>query len=602
MVDEPTTSPPVEAPAPATEAPTEPTPAADTNGDASAVSKDVEDTAGKQATTEATAPDGVETAEVAQAEPAAAPEAAAAPSNKKEKRKSSGAVPEHKNKKLNKKKSMPTLHLNCQPGDFYWAKLKGYPPWPSVICDEQMLPESLLATRPVSTTRPDGSIRDDFKEGGKNSKERTYPVMFLSTNEFTWMINTNLEPLEPEECKTLPKSKMIKSLQDAWKIASENHDLAYFKGILKTWQEEEAKIEQEMREEAARAAEEEAARKEREAVDAEAAATEEAQAKKSKKSRKSKGSEDDVDMVDADGTKSAKKRKKDAESDSEGKPKKTPKVTKLNAPKTPNGEASTKKSAAKSKKKVVQAPKEDEEVQKEQLTAEQEREHREKAILYLRHRLQKGFLSRDVTPKEDEMDGMATFFSQLEAHENLEASIIRTTKIHKVLKGIVKLSSIPKDEEYNFKKRSASLLDIWNRRMAADGDVAPPSAVEPKESVEPAAEVKAESAVPETNGESAAAEAPKSEDEAKKGAQETETKADEAAKELDAKVEEVADAKVEEPVIAPAETKEAVDVEDVEMGEAAPEESAPKVEAAAQDESATKEEPLTSDAAAADAP
>lgn len=92
-------------------------------------------------------------------------------------------MPEHKGKKLNKKKSMPTLHLECQPGDFYWARLKGYPPWPAVICDESMLPETLLATRPVSTARPDGSLRDDFKEGGKNAKERTFPIMFMHTNE-----------------------------------------------------------------------------------------------------------------------------------------------------------------------------------------------------------------------------------------------------------------------------------------------------------------------------------------------------------------------------------------------------------------------------------
>lgn len=108
---------------------------------------------------------------------------AATPASKDKKRKSTGGVPEHKGKKLNKKKSMPTLNLTCKPGDFYWARLKGYPPWPSVICDESMLPESLLATRPVSTARPDGDIRPDYAEGGKNAKERTFPIMFLSTNE-----------------------------------------------------------------------------------------------------------------------------------------------------------------------------------------------------------------------------------------------------------------------------------------------------------------------------------------------------------------------------------------------------------------------------------
>ena len=132
-----------------------------------------------------TAPDGEGTTEVAEAPSAAVAESTPNSNNKKNNnnRKSIGGVPEHKAKKLNRKKSMPTLHLECKPGEFYWARLKGYPPWPSVICDEQMLPESLLASRPVSTTRPDGSLRDDFKEGGKNAKERTFPIMFLATNE-----------------------------------------------------------------------------------------------------------------------------------------------------------------------------------------------------------------------------------------------------------------------------------------------------------------------------------------------------------------------------------------------------------------------------------
>lgn len=61
--------------------------------------------------------------------------------------------------------------------------MKGYPPWPCIICDEEMLPETLLKTRPVSAKRLDGSYRDDFTEGGKNARDRTYPIMFLGTNE-----------------------------------------------------------------------------------------------------------------------------------------------------------------------------------------------------------------------------------------------------------------------------------------------------------------------------------------------------------------------------------------------------------------------------------
>ena len=98
------------------------------------------------------------------------------------KRKSSG-VPEHKSKKLSRKKSQATLHLDAKPGDYYYARLKGYPPWPAIICDEDMLPESLLSSRPVTAARPDGGYREDYLEGGKNAKDRTYPVMYLHTNE-----------------------------------------------------------------------------------------------------------------------------------------------------------------------------------------------------------------------------------------------------------------------------------------------------------------------------------------------------------------------------------------------------------------------------------
>ena len=92
-------------------------------------------------------------------------------------------MPEHKNKKLSKKKSMPNIHLSVKPGEYWYVRMKGHPPWPSIICDEDMLPESLLSKRPVSAANVDGSYRPDFQDGGKNAKDRRYPVMFLYTNE-----------------------------------------------------------------------------------------------------------------------------------------------------------------------------------------------------------------------------------------------------------------------------------------------------------------------------------------------------------------------------------------------------------------------------------
>lgn len=153
------------------------------NGDTTATTSDDATAAGAVATTEVNAPDGDGKAEVEDLPSAVAADDGTPSSGKNQKRKSSAGVPEHKTKKLNKKKSTAQLNLDVQPGEYYWARLKGYPPWPSIVCDEEMLPETLLATRPISTKRPDGTYREDFLEGGKNARDRTYPMMFLGTNE-----------------------------------------------------------------------------------------------------------------------------------------------------------------------------------------------------------------------------------------------------------------------------------------------------------------------------------------------------------------------------------------------------------------------------------
>jgi hypothetical protein len=89
-------------------------------------------------------------------------------------------------------------------------------------------------------------------------------------------------------------------------------------------------------------------------------------------------------------------------------------------------------------------------------------------VLYLRHRLQKGFLSRDQAPKEEEMPNMSAYLKQLEELEDLEAEVIKNTKVHKVLKAIIKLETIPNEEEYDFKTRSNNLLAKWSGALAAD--------------------------------------------------------------------------------------------------------------------------------------
>jgi hypothetical protein len=125
-------------------------------------------------------------------------------------------------------------------------------------------------------------------------------------------------------------------------------------------------------------------------------------------------------------------------------------------------------------------------------------------VLYLRHKLQKGLVSREVPPKPEEMDTMAEHLSVLESHQDLDANIIRDTKAHKLLKVILKLKEIPRDVEFKFKERCNKLLAVWSKTLAAaDGEE--PAAAETttngvghaKEEAKEAKESKAEA---ETNG------------------------------------------------------------------------------------------------------
>ncbi|KAJ5780843.1 hypothetical protein N7457_006003 [Penicillium paradoxum] len=402
----------------------------------------------------------------------------------KNRRASTGA-----SQKLSRKKSQSRItHLDAKPGQTYLARLRSYAPWPAIICDEGIMPASLLETRPVTAMQKDGSYKGEYGDGGRRTHERTFPVMFFETNEFAWVPNTNLTPLDPAECKEISEKNKSKLLINAYKVASEGHDLQYFKKLLK---EHQAAIDQEEAEFEAQEAEKAAAKAAKEA-------------KKGK--RKSKGAETDVEMEDADDSKKtkapSKKRKKEAETDAEAdKPAKTPKTNtklKLTTPKAPADEAGKKTPSSKTKKapakKGKAAPAASDEgdsidvkepekpIDPEELRKKKEKEstqtpliprkaHSDRSyltVLFLRHKLQKGFISRDQPPKEDEMASMATYFDKLEKHSDLEVSIIRSTKINKVLKMIVKLNSIPRDEEFNFRHRAMSILSNWKNILDAD--------------------------------------------------------------------------------------------------------------------------------------
>ncbi|KAI1162365.1 hypothetical protein F5B18DRAFT_381870 [Nemania serpens] len=391
-------------------------------------------------------------------------DASLATAKSQSRRKSAGVA--DKGKKLNRKASKARImHLDAKPGDHYFAKLKGFPPWPVVICEEDMLPTNMLVSRPVTAARADGTYREDFADGGKRAGDRTFPVMYLHTNEFSWTPNTDLSELDPSVVRDLVTSKMRKDLQAAHLLAAEGHDLDYYKSVLQEFEEQ-------------RLAKAEAKK---------------SKVKTPKKSSKTTNEDDDVEMEDVDDeagepaekkTKSKKRKAEDESStpqrsDSVKKPK--IKLTSTATPKAANGiqspstKDSTKPTKAKpksskggketgnKKEKEPAAPKEPE------LSPEERRARKEKEILFLRHRLQRGLLPREGSPVPEDMKQVSDFLAKLETFPELDVSIIRVTKINKVLKAILKLETIPKEEEFRFKPRSQVLLDKWNILLASDG-------------------------------------------------------------------------------------------------------------------------------------
>ncbi|KAK4449481.1 PWWP domain-containing protein 2 [Podospora aff. communis PSN243] len=448
-------------------------------------------------------------APAADAEESAAP-AAATPGKAKTpaKRKSVGAA-DAKGKKLNKKASKARiLHLDAQPGDHYFVKLKGFPQWPVIICDEDMLPHSLLRSRPVTAKRADGTYRDDYADGAKKAGDRTFPVMYLHTNEFGWVPNSDLIDLDPATVMDVKMDKMRKDLQVAYELASHNHPLSHYKELLQQYQED--LMEQEKAKEAKAAAKATPKGKKAKAtvdedgdVDMDDAADEDDAAPKEKKSAKKRKAEDTAETP--------------ARSDSVKKPK--IKLTTSLTPKT-NGAAAPAAKPAKTAEPKAAKPKakkakesEEKKAEKEPttpkepaLSAEEKHQRKEvsalkeqtseatltifqKEVLFLRHKLQKGLLTRDQEPKEEEMKAMSDYIGTLEGYPDLEVSIIRVTKINKVLKAILKLDNIPKEAEFQLKPRSQALLDKWNKLLASDSAPAA-AATEPANGVNGSKEAK----------------------------------------------------------------------------------------------------------------
>lgn len=86
---------------------------------------------------------------------------------------------------------------------------------------------------------------------------------------------------------------------------------------------------------------------------------------------------------------------------------------------------------------------------------------RTKILKSIRHRLQRGFIIEK--PTEDSLPELSRYITRLEEIPDLEVSIMRATKIKKVLVAIAKIQEIPLEATYKFKDRISKILAAWTR-------------------------------------------------------------------------------------------------------------------------------------------
>ncbi|UZJ53786.1 hypothetical protein CBS101457_003106 [Exobasidium rhododendri] len=78
-----------------------------------------------------------------------------------------------------------------------------------------------------------------------------------------------------------------------------------------------------------------------------------------------------------------------------------------------------------------------------------------------RHSLQRGFLGKEGSINPNGLDELDKTMKQVEGYEGITADVLRVTKIGKVMRRVVQLPSIPRDEEFKFKERAETLCEKW---------------------------------------------------------------------------------------------------------------------------------------------
>ncbi|KAH8822918.1 hypothetical protein DL96DRAFT_1619809 [Flagelloscypha sp. PMI_526] len=292
--------------------------------------------------------------------------------------------------------------------DLVLGKVKGFPAWPARVINPSTAPTKVKQDKP------------------KNVKTTIYCLFFFGSNDHAWLSAKDMSPLGHVEIDAFltSTSKKTAGLKEAYEIAKDPE--AYQKAL----------------------------------EDADAVADEDEDM-------------EEVDQLDEDDNKGKpkkkaapaanKKRKRDAEP-----AKKVPAKKGAAKPTSKKGKGGKNKKSKETVESEDDAEAEaDEDVPPVTKKAKKDDSNDDPEILKVkdwRHRLQKGFLTAKP-PTDDALPGLDELLKTVEDYDAITLEQLSSTKIGKVMRHIAALADdkIPKDSEYNFRKRANDLVSRWSK-------------------------------------------------------------------------------------------------------------------------------------------
>lgn len=327
-------------------------------------------------------------------------------------------------------------HINTmfKPGDLVLTKMSGFPLWPAIVYPEESLPKVVSDQKPKTS--------------------EALPVKFFNDTTFYWSSPNGLKPLDSQKCETwlANKKNRNKSLRIAYEKAKSMPSLEQVLADTNVPTEtpgeefENGDYEEEDEED-----EEDALH------DAEPAGDEsdhdEPPTKRAKKSPSQNGKT---------GKKSENGKKSANEKPATKKAQRKKSVTKKAA--EPAGEGAANDKPVKEKKPRASKKKSAKDVLPEDLPEDVKLA----AVKASRVTLQKTLFARSDFPNEDELKACSDVLNRLEYFSSkscISVNILKNTKIHKVLKAMIKIDQL-RETKYEFHSRCAKMLDQWRGVLA----------------------------------------------------------------------------------------------------------------------------------------